>query len=79
MIVADKEFKEDYESENSSEGSCGALDPQLYAMLKDLRKNLPRSTNCLRMSFSGCFIGADGYYVSCQYAGTSECPGCRCR
>nr|WP_302349848.1 DNA helicase RecQ [uncultured Prevotella sp.] len=42
MIVADKEFKEDYESENSSEGSCGALDPQLYAMLKDLRKNFAK-------------------------------------
>ncbi len=25
------------------EGSCGALDPQFYTMLKDLRKSLPRS------------------------------------
>jgi len=38
MIVEDREFKEDYEDESSHEGSCGALDPQLYSMLKDLRK-----------------------------------------
>ncbi len=42
MIVEDKEFKDDYEAETSSEGSCGALDPQLYSMLKDLRKNFAK-------------------------------------
>ena len=42
MIVEDKEFKDDYEAENSGEGSCGALDPQLYSMLKDLRKNFAK-------------------------------------
>lgn len=39
MVVEDREFKEDYEEENSREGGCGALDPQLYSMLKDLRKS----------------------------------------
>ncbi len=38
MIVEDREFKDDYEDESLHEGSCGALDPQLYSMLKDLRK-----------------------------------------
>ena len=42
MIVEDREFKDDYEAETSSEGSCGALDPQLYSMLKDLRKNFAK-------------------------------------
>ena len=38
MIVLDREFKEDYEDDSNHEGVCGALDPQLYSMLKDLRK-----------------------------------------
>ena len=42
MIVEDREFKDDYEAETSGEGSCGALDPQLYSMLKDLRKNFAK-------------------------------------
>ena len=42
MIVEDREFKDDYEAETSGEGSCGALDPQLYYMLKDLRKNFAK-------------------------------------
>ena len=42
MIVEDREFKDDYEAKTSSEGSCGALDPQLYSMLKDLRKNFAK-------------------------------------
>ena len=42
MIVEDREFKDDYEAETSGDGSCGALDPQLYSMLKDLRKNFAK-------------------------------------
>ena len=38
MIVEDREFKEDYEDSSVHEGGSGALDPQLYQMLKDLRK-----------------------------------------
>ena len=38
MIVEDREFKEEYE-EDDHEASSGALDPQLYSMLKDLRKS----------------------------------------
>jgi ATP-dependent DNA helicase RecQ len=38
MIVEDTEFKDDYEEENSEGG--GALDMELYAMLKDLRKQM---------------------------------------
>ncbi len=41
MIVEDREFKEDYE-EDSTHEEGGALDPQLYAMLKDLRKNFAK-------------------------------------
>lgn len=37
MIVEDREFKEEYE-EDEHDAASGALDPQLYAMLKDLRK-----------------------------------------
>ncbi len=39
MIVEDREFKDDYEDENAHEGGSAALDPQLYSMLKDLRKS----------------------------------------
>ena len=38
MIVEDREFKDDYEEEATHDGGSGALDPQLYNMLKDLRK-----------------------------------------
>lgn len=38
MIVEDTEFKDEYDEE-ATEGS-GALDPELYAMLKDLRKKM---------------------------------------
>ena len=39
MIVEDREFKDDYEEEVTQEGGSGALDPQLYNMLKELRKD----------------------------------------
>ena len=39
MIVEDREFKEDYEEESTHDGGCDALDPRLYSMLKDLRKD----------------------------------------
>lgn len=42
MIVEDREFKEDYDDESSHDGSNGALDPQLYSMLKDLRKSFAK-------------------------------------
>ena len=38
MIVEDTEFKDEYDEE-ATEGS-GAIDPELYAMLKDLRKKM---------------------------------------
>ena len=38
MIVEDTEFKDEYDEE-ATEGS-GALDPELYTMLKDLRKKM---------------------------------------
>lgn len=38
-IVEDKEFNEDFDDE-SVEGGGNALDPTLYAMLKDLRKDM---------------------------------------
>ncbi len=43
MIVEDAEFKDDYEEENTEGG--GALDPELYSMLKDLRKRVARKLN----------------------------------
>ena len=39
MIVKDAELKDEYEDE-SMEASAGALDPELFAMLKDLRKKM---------------------------------------
>ena len=42
MIVEDKEFKDDYELGSSSETGTSAIDPQLYAMLKDLRKKFAK-------------------------------------
>ena len=42
MIVEDKEFKEDYEANPGHESACGALDPNLYAMLKELRADFAR-------------------------------------
>lgn len=42
MIVDDKEFKDDYEEESTHDGGLGALDPQLLAMLKDLRKTMSK-------------------------------------
>jgi ATP-dependent DNA helicase RecQ len=41
MIVKDREFKVDYDEE-AAEGSAGALDPELYAILKDLRKKMSK-------------------------------------
>ncbi|MBP5388221.1 MAG: DNA helicase RecQ [Prevotella sp.] len=43
MIVEDTEFKDDYEEESTEGG--GALDPELYSMLKDLRKRVARKLN----------------------------------
>jgi ATP-dependent DNA helicase RecQ len=43
MIVEDAEFKDDYEEESTEGG--GALDPELYSMLKDLRKRVARKLN----------------------------------
>ena len=40
MIVEDTEFKDDYDEETTD--GAGALDPTLYAMLKDLRKRMSR-------------------------------------
>ncbi len=37
MIVADREFKDEYE-EDGRDAVTGALDPELFSMLKDLRK-----------------------------------------
>ena len=44
MIVKDTEFKDDYEDE-SMEASAGALDPELFSMLKDLRKKMSKKLN----------------------------------
>ena len=41
MIVADKEFSDDY-VEDGHEGGIGALDPMLLYMLKDLRKSMSK-------------------------------------
>ncbi len=41
MIVEDKEFKEEYE-DDSHDGNTDALDPELYSMLKDLRKTIAK-------------------------------------
>lgn len=41
MIVEDADFKDDYDDEGS-EATGSALDPALYSMLKDLRKNMAR-------------------------------------
>ena len=41
MIVEDTDFKDDYDDEGS-EATGSALDPALYSMLKDLRKNMAR-------------------------------------
>ena len=43
MIVADKEFKDDYvESTHEGSNNGEALDPTLFAMLKDLRKSVAK-------------------------------------
>ena len=41
LIVEDTDFKDDYDDEGS-EATGSALDPALYSMLKDLRKNMAR-------------------------------------
>lgn len=42
MIVEDQEFKDDYDDESSRDSHVGALDPQLYSMLKELRKDFAK-------------------------------------
>ena len=42
LIVEDREFKDDFDEDNIREGGCGALDRQLYSMLKDLRKSFAK-------------------------------------
>ncbi len=44
MIVEDAEFKED-DGDEHVEGAANALDPELYAMLKDLRKKMSKKMN----------------------------------
>ena len=44
QIVEDKDFKDDYDEE-ATDGTTLALDPQLYAMLKDLRKQTAKKLN----------------------------------
>lgn len=41
MIVEDKEFKDD-EDEETHDGAGSALDPELYSILKDLRKKMAK-------------------------------------
>ena len=40
--MEDREFKDDFDEDNIREGGCGALDQQLYSMLKDLRKSFAK-------------------------------------
>ena len=42
LIVEDRKFKDDFDEDNIREGGCGALDQQLYSMLKDLRKSFAK-------------------------------------
>lgn len=42
MIVEDKEFSNDDDDSYENEGTISALDPELYSMLKDLRKKVAR-------------------------------------
>lgn len=42
LIMEDREFKDDFDEDNIREGGCGALDQQLYSMLKDLRKSFAK-------------------------------------
>lgn len=42
LIVEEREFKDDFDEDNIREGGCGALDQQLYSMLKDLRKSFAK-------------------------------------
>nr|WP_302196218.1 DNA helicase RecQ [uncultured Prevotella sp.] len=42
LIVEDREFKDDFDEDNIREGGCGALDQQLYSMLRDLRKSFAK-------------------------------------
>ena len=42
LIVEDREFKDDFDEDNIREGGCGALDQQLYSILKDLRKSFAK-------------------------------------
>lgn len=44
MIVMDKEFNEE-EDDDASEGGSAVLDPELFAMLKDLRKKVAKKMN----------------------------------
>ena len=56
MIVADKEFSDDFDGAPLSEHNTGALDQTLFSMLKDLRKTVARSINCRLMLFSRIFL-----------------------
>ena len=40
MIVADKEFRDDFGEGMGNEANTGALDPTLFSMLKDMRKSV---------------------------------------
>lgn len=44
MIVLDTEFNDDYE-DDESQGGTAVLDPNLFAMLKDLRKKVAKKQN----------------------------------
>ncbi len=45
MIVEDNEFKDDYEETSGEAEGTSALDPELFSMLKDLRKKVAKKHN----------------------------------
>lgn len=49
-IVEDNEFSEEAEPEILKSGASCAADPELYSILKDLRKKSPATSNCPPMS-----------------------------
>lgn len=75
MIVADKEFSDDFDGAPLNEHNTGALDSTLYAILKDLRKTVAKKHKLPPYVIFQDISGTDGHDVSCRYAGIAEYPG----
>lgn len=71
-IVEDKEFNEDDEDVTIKSGGVCAVDPELYSILKDLRKSCQEAGVAAVCNLSRHLVGGYGYNISNHNGRTSN-------